>query len=670
VVDTDVRHGSKIGRFIVTGELGAGGMGVVYAAHDRELDRRVALKVLRAAAATDEERMRMLREGQAMARVTHPNVITVYEVGVEGSLVFLAQELLDAGTLGQWLERRHTQAEIVDKFVAAGRGLAAAHAAGLVHRDFKPDNVLLGKDGRVRVSDFGLARALEAGDDATAAATRANMARAQLELSRSPMSPLTRTGAVLGTPMYMAPEQHNGERADERSDQFSFSVALYHALYGDWPFAGKTAVALADAVIEGRLQPPPRDAKVPAWLRKIVLRGLATRREDRYPSMDALLADLTRPPKRRLRTVLIAATVLVLVGGAVVGGYALRTHDEELARPPLGAFDPKTLTNERSVEWFTAAVERDQLDDAVEKYDLAGALARQNAQAQQASVAASAGALVLALRGHLEPARAHLKDAEAQKGQDPLALAYVDLATAAIAATAGDLEPALARSDECAREFTGKVPELAAMCFQLHGDVVNDRGDRVLARKAYEQGRALVEHGESEPRLLAIKLALVELDLDDGGTLDTVIATATALQTTAETTLGPTSSVAARAAILLARAHVAQAATQQALADLEHIKPDTIQAFDLQVQARIARGQVFALLGDPDEGFKQLDAARGDAEAQGCLGLVLAARLGRVEVMSALASPGADQEQRALIGEARKHGFGRIAHLAETVAQR
>ncbi|MEO8554618.1 MAG: serine/threonine-protein kinase, partial [Kofleriaceae bacterium] len=193
---SEIRYGTKIGGFTVTGELGSGGMGVVYAAHDPELDRRVALKVLRADAATDEERMRMLREGQAMARVTHPNVITVYEVGVEGALVFLAQELLDAGTLGQWLDKPRSQAEIVEKFIAAGRGLAAAHAAGLVHRDFKPDNVLLGKDGRVRVSDFGLAAALGSGEEDLPAATRANMARAQLELSRSPMSPLTRTGAV------------------------------------------------------------------------------------------------------------------------------------------------------------------------------------------------------------------------------------------------------------------------------------------------------------------------------------------------------------------------------------------------------------------------------------------------------------------------------------------
>jgi len=560
-MDSDIRYGTKIGGFVVTGELGAGGMGVVYAAHDPELDRRVALKVLRAAAATDEERMRMLREGQAMARVTHPNVITVYEVGVEGSLVFLAQELLDAGTLGKWLEkRRRSQPEIIDKFIAAGRGLAAAHKAGLVHRDFKPDNVLLGKDGRVRVSDFGLARALGPGEDDLPAATRANMARAQLELSRSPMSPLTRTGAVLGTPMFMAPEQHNGERADERSDQFAFSVALYRALYGAWPFEGKTAVALADAVIAGRLQKPPSGAKVPAWLRKIVVRGLATDPAARYPSMDAMLAELAKAPANKLRKIVVPVVAIALVGGAVVGGYALRTRDDERQQThlPLPNLDPKLLTIDRNVAWFSAAVERDQLAEAAEKYDMAGALARDNTQPAAASIAWSSGALVLALQGDLDQARAHLKDSEASKGSDPTAIAYADLANAAILRMAGDFEPAIARATECEKEFA-TTPELAALCAQLHGEAVAERGDRVLARQAFEQGLALAAH--SEVRALAIKLDLLVLDLDEGGKLDDIVARATALQADADRLGGTTPAI--RAAIVLARAHVAQAETSR-----------------------------------------------------------------------------------------------------------
>jgi hypothetical protein len=665
--EVEIRHGTKIGRFVVVGELGSGGMGVVYAAHDHQLDRQVALKVLRAAAATDEERMRMLREGQAMARVTHPNVITVYEVGVEGSLVFLAQELLDAGTLGKWLEQPRSQAEIIDKFVAAGRGLAAAHAAGLVHRDFKPDNVLLGKDGRVRVSDFGLARSLGPVDDGLPAATRANMARAQLDLSRSPMSPLTRTGAVMGTPMFMAPEQHNGDRADERSDQFSFSVALYRALYGEWPFAGKTAVALADAVIEGRMARPPRGHHVPARLRRILLRGLSTKPAARYPSMEALLADLTRPQTRRFRKVALAVGGLALVAGALVGGYALRSHDEEINRPPVTVFDPKTLTSARGIEWLTTALERGQLGDALDKYDMAAALAQQSNEATLASTARSAGALVLALQGHLDQARGHLHDADVAKLTDPTALGYADLATAAVAHAAGDLDVALAHSGSCGTELATTAPELAAMCFELQGETAADRGDSASARNAYSEGLALAKRVDNTSRTITLDLAIAALDLDDGQ-IDAVVAKATELQ--ARAAERGAASPEGHAWLLLARAHLAQAASQQALADVEHVKLDAIETFSIRLEGRIVRGKTDALLGDPDGGLQQLDAARAEADTQGYVGLALAARLARVETMIALSTPDAVKEQRALVTDARARGYGRIAHLAETVAQR
>ncbi len=655
-METGIRHGAKIGRFVVTGELGAGGMGVVYAAHDPELDRHVALKVLRAAAATDEERMRMLREGQAMARVTHPHVITVYEVGVEGNLVFLAQELLDAGTLGAWLERPRAQAEILEKFVAAGRGLAAAHAAGLVHRDFKPDNVLLGKDGRVRVSDFGLARALGPVDDALTTANRANAARAQLDLSRSPMSQLTRTGAVMGTPMFMAPEQHNGERADERSDQFAFCVALYRALYGAYPFAGKTAVALADAVIDGRMEPAPSGNRVPARLREILVRGLATKPAARFPTMDALLAELTRPPPRGTRNALIAVAALGLVGAAVIGGYVLRSHDE----PPRKPFDPKTLTGQRGVEWLTTAIDRGQLDDAIEKYDMAGALAQQNGETMHISIALSAGSLVLALRGHLDLARARLQEAMVAKGADPTAIAYTDLAGAAIAAASGDVDTS--RAARCATELAASAPELAAICFELRGDVATARGDVAAARKAYGDGLAIAKG--SPARMLALELDLAGLDLD-AGNADATVAKLVALQEAAadQGTAFPTAGW-----ILLARAHIAQAATRKALDDLDHLKIDALETFALRSAAHIAHGETYALLGD--DGITELEAAYAEATKQGFPELAFAARLAHLEVMFATSAPEAADTQHVLVADARSHGYLRIAHLAETVTQR
>lgn len=355
----EIHLGVKIGRFVVEGQLGAGAMGVVYAAHDRELDRRVALKVLKGGG-DQEALLRLQREGQAMARVTHPNVITVHEAGIQGRLVFLAQELLDGGSLRQWLEQPRSQREILDKFIAAGRGLAAAHAAGLVHRDFKPDNVLLGKDGRVRVSDFGLARSLAGLETMPAKRNLDTRDGTTRDIAHSPMATMTRTGAVMGTPLYMSPEQHRGEPADERSDQFSFCVALYQALYGEQPYAGKTVVALADAVIAGRMQPPPKSAKVPAHLRRILLRGLSTDPAQRYPSMDALLADLTRDPSRKLRRFGIAATLVVLVAGAVVGGYVLRSRTaSEIGVPgqrTIAVLGFKNLSGDKQVDWVSSAV--------------------------------------------------------------------------------------------------------------------------------------------------------------------------------------------------------------------------------------------------------------------------------------------------------------------------
>jgi tetratricopeptide (TPR) repeat protein len=262
-------------------------MGVVHSAYDTELDRKVALKLLRPGAADEAEpTARMLREAKALAQVAHPNVVNVFDAGPHGALVFVAMEFVEGRTLGAWLrEERRPWREVLAKFVDAGRGLAAVHAANLVHRDFKPDNVLLGSDGRVRITDFGLARALDAPSSARGAPDVA---------PRPSLGKLTATGAVHGTPAYMAPEQLEG-RATKKSDQFSFALCLYEALYGEAPFE-----RVADKLVYERVRPARREKEgaVPARVRAVVVRALSVDPDARFPSMEALLDALRVDPPR------------------------------------------------------------------------------------------------------------------------------------------------------------------------------------------------------------------------------------------------------------------------------------------------------------------------------------------------------------------------------------
>jgi len=305
-----LRPGTHVGRYVVAELIGAGGMGVVYRCDDPELNRRVAVKLLRRDLRAAIGEARLLREAQAMARISHGNVIAVHDVGTHEQQVFVAMELVEGESLRTWLKAApRSVGEIVQVFAAAGRGLAAAHAAGLIHRDFKPDNVLVGTDGRVRVTDFGLARV----DEEVRSETPSREQQVAVD------DPLTVSGAVIGTPAYMAPEQHGGGHVDARSDQFAFCVALYEALYGERPFAGKTYLELAAEVKAGRVRPPPaaRRGAVPATLRAIVLRGLSVRPGDRFATMDDLLEalgrDRTRVP-RTLAWILLVATVIAGVG--------------------------------------------------------------------------------------------------------------------------------------------------------------------------------------------------------------------------------------------------------------------------------------------------------------------------------------------------------------------
>lgn len=346
VIDDELPRGASLGRYIVLSCLGAGGMGVVYAAYDPELDRKVAIKLLRNEAAgneASEARMRLLREAQAMARLQHAQVIAVYDVGTIEGQVFIAMEFIDGHTLTSWLkEQSRSQAQILEVFTLAGRGLAAAHAVGLVHRDFKPDNVLVGKEGQVRVTDFGLARRADQSDEHAPLADASSSAITPQMLSVN----LTRTGALMGTPRYMAPEQYQGGKTDPRTDQFCFCVALYEALYGSAPFAGDSIATLGFNVVSGRVLPPPPEARIPTWMRQVLLRGLSVNPDDRYPNMDALLTALNRErTKVSWRWLIMAAVVMVALAANLA--WNLRKESREtpcrgFEKRLVGVWDEKT----------------------------------------------------------------------------------------------------------------------------------------------------------------------------------------------------------------------------------------------------------------------------------------------------------------------------------------
>jgi eukaryotic-like serine/threonine-protein kinase len=357
--DGGLVKGATIGRYVVLALIGRGGMGEVYAAYDPELDRKIAIKLLktRDAAAADGA-ARLLREAQAIARLSHPNVVVVYDVGTFGASVFIAMEFVEGNTIAYWLQAANrTWRAVLEVYLAAGRGLNAAHAAGLVHRDFKPENVMITKSGEVRVMDFGLAR--EQGQEAPepdpqqtlaaaelAAAMAATVdtgdpdATAKLGADRTPAAmsssgkylnlKLTQTGAMLGTPAYMAPEQFRGAGGDARADQFSFCVALYEGLYRRRPFAGNRASELMANVMAGAITQVPEDAHVPGWIRRVLLRGLRVAPADRHESMAVLLAELGRDPALRRRRWLAATTGLLLLAGVALAAHRLSAGERAL----------------------------------------------------------------------------------------------------------------------------------------------------------------------------------------------------------------------------------------------------------------------------------------------------------------------------------------------------
>ena len=335
--------GTTIGRYVVLEMVGKGGMGVVYGAYDPQLQRRIALKLLRVeqvdanGGSLSDSQQRLLREAQAMAKLSHPNVLSVFDAGIVAERVFIATEFVEGSTIREWLrERKRPLKAILEVFAAAGRGLAAAHARGIVHRDFKPHNVLIDASETVRVMDFGLARwvdSLEKSSEngiATTAETSTSSQPYQSAISEA----LTQVGMIVGTPGYMAPEQYLGERVGPAADQFAFCVSLYEALFGQRPFQGKTIKEIGLAVCRGKMVPPPGDRGVPTWLRRALARGLHPIAEKRWPSMDALLAELSRDRRRRwVRGSVLAAGL----GLAVASGLAYGQHREQQAQLCSGA---------------------------------------------------------------------------------------------------------------------------------------------------------------------------------------------------------------------------------------------------------------------------------------------------------------------------------------------
>ncbi|WP_437677548.1 tetratricopeptide repeat protein [Sorangium sp. So ce131] len=516
--------GSRIGRYTVLHTVGAGGMGVVYAAYDPELDRRVALKLVHRerlpGGAREEAASRLLREAQALARLAHPHVITVFDAGRFDGQVFLTMEFIEGGTLREWMRaERRTPGAVLELFLQAGRGLAVAHAAGLVHRDFKPDNVLLGKDGRARVTDFGLVRVTAAG----AAAPD----RPEHPVRPLPASAETRTeaGALLGTPAYMAPELWRGTRADTRSDQFAYCVALYEALQGERPFT------VADLKRQGGPggREPPRGDRIPSWLQGPLARGLSIGPERRYPSMLALLGDLERRNtslrRRRLTLGALGVTAILAAGALTLGrrdrGEEMCAHAEERL---AGAWDDARRQKLRAAFLATGAPFAEAAWSAtealVDRY--AKGWVRMHTEACEATH----------VRGEQSGELLDLRMACLAQRREALraltgVLTSADRAVVERAAQAADRLPSL---DECAATEALTAPVRPPRDPAARARIEGARGELAdaaaqLAAGRYAESRALAQKVADEARSLSYRpleaeawmaVALADIQLEDG----------------------------------------------------------------------------------------------------------------------------------------------------------
>ncbi|MCP4448332.1 MAG: serine/threonine protein kinase [Myxococcales bacterium] len=496
-IDLNAPPGSKIGRYEVIRSLGRGGMGVVYLARDPELERAVALKLVRPSLQEDERanhfERRLVREAKAMAKLSHPNVLTIYDVGLHGAQVFLASEWIDGCTLDEWMANgTHRWRSIVKRFTSAARGLAAAHRAGLVHRDFKPSNVMLGKDDRVHVFDFGLVKA-----------THSGVGDITTQLSGQ---------FVVGTPAYMAPEQMTGKAADERSDQFSFCVALYEALAGRRPFSGRNITELLTNISAGQVAEPK---KIPRWLCELLKRGMLRAPDDRHDSMRVIVDLLERGIQRSKRR---SAAGLAAFGAAAAlaaslgywSGHSGSPAETDVAKPTgdvSGASLAQTLAPDlkRLDGLFEAHKHQDVVDGAAALMPRVGSHRPSETRLWAVSARASQ-----ALGRHQDAARSFEKGfyAAVAAGNDTMAA----LAAAEIVGLhATDLrdESGAARWESLAESAVERASstQASATWLRIQGAAALAGGDVTTAHTKYSEAIRLLKSSEdSNGRPMALAL--------------------------------------------------------------------------------------------------------------------------------------------------------------------
>ena len=477
---------ARIGRYSVLGRVGRGGMGVVYACYDPLLDRKVAVKLLHVEGG-ELASARLQREAQALAKLSHPNVVAIHDVGTIGERVYLAMEFVDGQALSAWLRASpRGWRDILRVILAAGEGLAAAHEKGLVHRDIKPDNLMIDNDGRVRVMDFGLAYL---------AASPGPRPPVDLDaVTAKRVVSLTKTGALMGTPAYMAGEQFLGAAIDARTDQFSLCATAWEALHRQPAFAGDSLNELAGNVTGGLVAPPPARSDVPMWLRRVLLRGLRPNPDDRYPDTRALLQALRADPTRRRRIVggALGLAALALIGAGVYEAGERRRvaaceaagavilddwHDDarlRLERSFHATGRPYAAsTYARTVPWF------DRWTAAWRSAAVAACAAHTVDATWDADLRARADDCLDEARGHFTALIAELSDV------DDAGLARATAAAAGLPAIAACTEPAVLRMRPMMR------PELRTEVLAVRAELA--RAASLEAAGAYPQGRTIAD---------------------------------------------------------------------------------------------------------------------------------------------------------------------------------